>query len=349
MKSSCIRHPENNRYIQLNEWQLRFCQGNHCAALLLSFFINWHEWKLKNDQYYRKSNDIAEAHGDGRPSNESAYLFFTMEELIEGTMNFYGKNAINEAIQFLVSLNVVTVHKNPNPRYHFDKTKYFQFYPAICNRWIADNYPIEGKPSQVNTQVIDFYDTPKEDDRLSEKGRRSAEIGRPSVETGKAITNTTSNTTNKKNKDQSFQSEHKNFSDSQKQETKSKNTEECSGKEVKEIIDALVNKGMSAEKFTYPDATNAIETLHQLGATAGMFVEAYDISKRITNGRGFGVNYLVKVVQGVLSKIHKNEPTRLSKNANENPINVRVSDETDLRNAMNWAGDVISQFEQQQQ
>src|SRR5579872_5061286 len=127
--NSSIRQPENTRYIQIHEWQIKFCQNNHCAALLLAFFISWHDWKTQNDQYYRRANDIAEMHGDGRPHNQNAYLFFSMDELIEGCMGFYGKNAINEALQLLASLNVITIHKNPNPRYYFDKTKYFQFDP----------------------------------------------------------------------------------------------------------------------------------------------------------------------------------------------------------------------------
>ncbi|MEO8965575.1 MAG: hypothetical protein ABI370_12995, partial [Gammaproteobacteria bacterium] len=125
MNTSCIRHPENNRYIQLHEWQVTFCEGNHCAALLLAFLSAWHNWKLKNDHYYHRANDIAEMHGDGRPHNQNAYLFFSMDELIEGCMDFYGKKAVNAALDFLVSLSVISIHKNPNKRYHFDQTKYF--------------------------------------------------------------------------------------------------------------------------------------------------------------------------------------------------------------------------------
>jgi hypothetical protein len=122
-----------NKRVVVRAWQIDFCDGNHCAALLLSFFASWHDWKLKNDQYYSRTNDIAEMHGDGRPYNQNAYLFFSTEELIEKCLGLYGKNAISAAIQLLVSLKVLSIHKNPNPRYKFDKTKYFRFYPSVCN------------------------------------------------------------------------------------------------------------------------------------------------------------------------------------------------------------------------
>ena len=188
MNSSCIRHPENTRYIQLFDWQVAFCQGNHCAALLLAYFIAWHDWKCKHDQYYRRSNDIAEVHGDGRLHNENAYLFFSTEELIEGCMGLYGKKAVTDSIESLVKLAVISVHKNPNPRYYFDRTKYFKFYPNVCNAWIKENYAI---------QDVDSDDRAKTTDRKDKKEQLSRKSNRPLDENRQTITNTTNNTTNK--------------------------------------------------------------------------------------------------------------------------------------------------------
>src|SRR5690349_3168678 len=109
MKTSCLRHPESSIYLQLHSWMFELCQGNQCAALLLAYFSGWHDWKLDNDHYYKRFNDIAETHGDGRPYVENAYLFFTNEELIAGIMGLYGKKAINEALGFLVSLGIISI------------------------------------------------------------------------------------------------------------------------------------------------------------------------------------------------------------------------------------------------
>jgi len=174
MKSSCVQQPNNNRYIQVNEWQIAFCHQNHCAAFLLSHFIAWHDWKLNHDEYYSRANNIAELHGDGRPNNQNAYLFFTMEDLAEGILNLYGKNAINTALLLLEELQVISVHKNPNPRYHFDKTKYFMFYPEICNKWIKNNHKREeNQNSSIESLKGDI-------DRLK-VSYRSSESNAPSI------------------------------------------------------------------------------------------------------------------------------------------------------------------------
>ncbi len=192
MKSSCVQQPNNNRYIQVFEWQIAFCNQNHCAAFLLSNFISWHDWKLNHDEYYLRANNIAELHGDGRPNNQNAYLFFTMDDLADGILNLYGKNAINIALQLLEELKVISVHKNPNPRYHFDKTKYFMFYPAVCNEWIKTTFENKGNQNQIIEDLNESIDPLKE-------GDRSFESNRPSLKKGEAITYTTSNINNNNN------------------------------------------------------------------------------------------------------------------------------------------------------
>jgi hypothetical protein len=293
MKTSCIRQPENNRYIQLHEWQLNMCQNNHCAGLLLSLFLNWHEWKVLNDKYYSRANNIAEMHGDGRPHEQNAYLFFTVEELIAGCMNFYGKDTINNGLRLLESLNVITIHKNPNPRYHFDKTKYFKFYPDVCNDWIANNYPNPTLNSHVDMQVVDFSDQRKVDDRWDEISRPSKKTSLPAAEISRAITNTTNNTTNK---NQSL-----NVRDDFSNNGKKENT---ITEDIKPIMDALVEKGMACKHFYYPDVASILKDLKIRGATLTAFVEAYDLSLAAA-GQGFGIRYLAKVVEDLLSKSSK--------------------------------------------
>ena len=192
MKSTCVHHPQSNRYIQVYEWQIAFCNQNHCAAFLLSNFIAWHDWKLNHDEYYLRANNIAELHGDGRPNNQNAYLFFTMDDLADGILNLYGKNAINTALQLLEDLKVISVHKNPNPRYHFDKTKYFMFYPEVCNEWIKTSLETKENQNQTVEDLNQSFDPLKEDDR-------SLESNRPSLKKGEAITYTTSNINNNNN------------------------------------------------------------------------------------------------------------------------------------------------------
>lgn len=196
MKSSCITQPANNHYIQVSEWQIKFCNNNYCAALVLSHFIRWHNWKLNHDDYYKKINNIAEMHGDGRPNNQNAYLFFTTDEISEGILGFFGKSTIHIALQLLQELGVITVHKNPNPRYHFDKTKYFMFYPEICNEWLALN--ASNDENQSNDDENYEIDSLKVSDRVIKNELPSSESNLPLRENSQAITYKTINKTKEK-------------------------------------------------------------------------------------------------------------------------------------------------------
>ena len=321
MKTSCIRHPESTRYIQLHEWQVSFCQNNHCAALLLSYFTAWHDWKVRNDQYYRRTNDIAEMHGDGRPNNENAYLFFTTEELIDGCMGLYGKKAVTDGLDLLVSLGVISVHKNPNPRYHFDKTKYFQFYPQVCNRWIADNYAVDGDKPENDNQVVDYPDSAKMADREGENDLPSLKNDRPSGKSIRAITDTTNNTTNKK---QSINAR----DDLSSIEKMQVNTQQ----QLESIVITLTEKGMPADRLKAKDDLMLLAKLMEQGATAAIISQAYDISAKATTGRGnqFGVRYVAKVVDDLLKK-QKQRPAERAEPVYQN----------DFRGGMSWMGDLV--------
>lgn len=297
MKSSCIQQPKNNHYIQVSAWQVQFCRGNHCAAFILSHFIAWHDWKLNHDEYYQRVNNIAEFHGDGRPHNQNAYLFFSMDEISEGILGAYGKNTIISALQLLEDLGVISVHKNPNPRYHFDKTKYFIFYPEVCNDWIEESYlnkaevvEDEEAIAELAVQPVNNLDRLKVNDRSSKTKPPSSEIKLPSFKKGRAITETTNNTTKQ---DQSIKAG---------EPILTINKTENGRAEIHAIIEVLTAEGFPAKRFNFPDSEESIQRLLKAGATEEVFLEAYHKAVLATGTAGFGVNYLAKVAEGLLVK-----------------------------------------------
>ena len=416
MYSSCIQQPKNNRFIQLHEWQKSFCQDNHCAAILLSYFSSWHDWKIENNSDYRHFNDIAQ---DDCPPHQNAYLFFTMADLVDALMGLFGKKCISEGLALLASLGVITIHKNPNPRYCFDRTKYFKFYPEVCNKWLqehdllnksdedesqlidyfdnikmdnqepnnanpssekgqplpknsqavtdntkssnvcdksqlidfSDNAKMDnrerenGQPSRKNgqpitdnntkinenwsinthndAQLIDFSDNAKMDNRERENGQPSGENGQPSRKNGQPITDNTNYKTNYK-----------------KQSINARAREEVPiqnlpSQEPRMIIAALIEKGMPLKRF-YPDSIDEIYRLRQAGATVATFIQAYEISAQATQGRGFGLRYLVKVVHELLAKSKRYGVIKgLSPPVQKDNFCETVY-ESDIRNALNW-------------
>jgi hypothetical protein len=154
MKASCVIHPDCEPMIIVRKWQLDFCNGNKSAAALLSFFEYWHNIKLEQSQKAKFQNSVANLHHDIGCQDESLYQFHTMDELEHGVL-LYSRDAINVGLKILVDKKVISIHKNPNPKYSFDRTRYFLFYPAIVNTWLVINR-FDGKQSIVGNPNIDY-------------------------------------------------------------------------------------------------------------------------------------------------------------------------------------------------
>src|SRR5262245_30539905 len=135
LETSCVEHPSKEPFMIIRRWQKVACDGNLCAAALLSFFEGWHNHKLTQRDKAHQWNDTAEAHRDPRTQDESLYLWFTQEELEAGIFGLYGEHKIRQAIRLLEDKGFISTHKNPNVAYRFDQTKFFRFYPEAVNAW----------------------------------------------------------------------------------------------------------------------------------------------------------------------------------------------------------------------
>jgi len=136
MKTSCINHPEHDILLVMRGWQVEACEGNHCAAALLSFFEYWHNVKLAQREQADKANAVATRHGDKGTQDTHLLQFHNAEELQAGILHFYGRNAIDKAIAFLVGKHFISLHSNPTARYKFDKTRYVLFHPDAVNLYL---------------------------------------------------------------------------------------------------------------------------------------------------------------------------------------------------------------------
>jgi hypothetical protein len=136
--SSCIRHPANEPLVIVRKWQLIACEDNACAAALLSFLEHRYNIKLEQRRKAIEANDVAEMHGEARTQNENLWQWYTEEELEAGIF-IYKRTSIRAALALLEKKGFITISNNPNPRYKFDKTRFFIFHADKVNEWI-DNY-----------------------------------------------------------------------------------------------------------------------------------------------------------------------------------------------------------------
>jgi len=160
MKSSCIQHPSNEPLIIIRKSQVEFCNGDMCAAALMSFFEYWHNIKLEMSQRNKVSNDIASGHGDDRYNDETTLQFHNLDELSAGMIGLYSSSSIKKARIVLKNLGIITEHKNPCHRYKFDRTVYYQFHPEIYNEWLEIRL---GKISQSKGKInrrSEYIDSP---------------------------------------------------------------------------------------------------------------------------------------------------------------------------------------------
>ncbi len=161
MKSSCISHPAKEPLIIIRKWQIEFCNGDRCAAALLSFFEYWHNVKLNIVEKHRDDEDVP-------LYVRSTLQFHTEKQLSDGLLGLYGEVSISKSIKLLEKKQVITVSRNPRPEFRFDRTRHFTFNPDIPNEYLklyvkkeeelrGKNTPLLGKntpPSVIFTQTI---------------------------------------------------------------------------------------------------------------------------------------------------------------------------------------------------
>lgn len=297
MKTSCISHPEKESLLLIRAWQLKFCDNNACAAALLSYFEYWHGIKLEMTTKNRKSNDVAEAHGDVRTQDESLLQFHSHNELIEGILAIYGKGAVIAANKLLEEKGAISVHRNPNPRYSFDKTNYYLFHPDVCNAWLVSykNNRFNNDQSGENCSIKN-HNTPETiEDRNQTldspvSDYRSPEIGRRLSENGLAITETT-------NKD--FKQIDKKGADEIFSETVSLSHSPCFA-DMQSFFHIQV--GISLEKLNKPDSQQAIASMLGQGITTVHLEKALRKAVQCKPDETFGLYYIKKISESLFTK-----------------------------------------------
>jgi hypothetical protein len=173
---------------------LDICDGHHGAALLLGFFVYWHDFKLQQRVKNIQANDIAEKHGDPPGQDVSLYQFHNKKQIYDGLLGLVGKQAIEDGIKLLVKKSFISVHKNPNPRYSFDSTRHFLIFPDEINQslgrtklgWSAtqngttvDPKWYDGRPKMVRTSPEITSKITKERELLTAFAENEDEISSP--------------------------------------------------------------------------------------------------------------------------------------------------------------------------
>jgi hypothetical protein len=211
MKSQCVAYPEDEPLVLIRASQVRICDGNHCAAALLSYFGYWHSNRTGNVKQAEHANKMAALHGEIGTQDTRLLQYHTEEEIEEGLLQLYGRKTIRVALALLVSKGFLSLHENPNPRYRFDRTHYFLFHPTAVQAEIGigthqvkmpdreiqeDTQCLETESTMFSSQVIDISDKVKMPDREGENTSPSGKNAAPIAEITYREEETPSSSTN---------------------------------------------------------------------------------------------------------------------------------------------------------
>src|SRR5262245_53255762 len=112
MRTSCISWLRDEPLILIRRSQLQLCDGNHCAAALMSYFEYWHNIKLGHQSQAEQANRMSQQHGETGVQDTSLLQFHTEAAMEEGLLGLYGRKTMRKAIDMLVDKGFVTICKN---------------------------------------------------------------------------------------------------------------------------------------------------------------------------------------------------------------------------------------------
>lgn len=134
---NCLHRPANARFLLVFDFMVAICDGNECAAALLAFFAGWHDTKVKHREQAKTQNDLSVELGKQRTQSEELLQIHTEDDLERGVM-FFKRRSFPSGLRVLTDKGFVSIHHNPNPKFKFDRRRFFLLHPAVVNRAIRE-------------------------------------------------------------------------------------------------------------------------------------------------------------------------------------------------------------------
>jgi hypothetical protein len=382
MKTSSISHPANNSFLIIHNWQMKAAAENPCAAALISYFESILNHNNNVSDFHAKFDEKAERAAllvseSGIPCKLSSLrleiMSFWGEKKISESLHLL------EQIGFISLLDASDPFKRTKYiRFHpeacnkwiranydglgsyvgiQDETRAKKTMPVRSCEDISSKKPkgvsIIDEQNDTNYSLNNIHNS----ESLSGSTNANASFHQPQEVD---YPDNAKMPPRKNSKDFSLQSKGvlninqlKNSINFNQADLKNnsvlksrvKGRDDRTKNEIDHpIVNTLVKAGLAAEKFEYPDVLPSIMELQGKGATVETYTKAYDKACRVNNGKGFGIKYLNKVVEGILQKEckvlstqNKSERTHYKSGKSK-----EYKYENDLNKAMQWASDYLT-------
>ena len=142
--TGCIVFRPKSKIVLLREDFVDICEGNDCAAMVLSQMLFWHETKLAHRAEAVKHNAEAIRMGLPATQNTELWVYKASEEMREELLRKFGEKAIGPAFLFLTGKGYLEVRANPYDKR--DRKRQYRFQSA------AVQAAIDALPPSLDTQ-----------------------------------------------------------------------------------------------------------------------------------------------------------------------------------------------------
>jgi len=139
MKGSSMIRVENDTLVIIRaSYCLAF--GSPCAAALVNLYSFWHDINLAKFEQQKEFNKVARQGGEAIKRGYGLLQKHKQADLVANMQGVFTKHEIVAANKSLVEMGVITIHKNPNKGYNFDRTNFFLFHPKRANMLITKSH-----------------------------------------------------------------------------------------------------------------------------------------------------------------------------------------------------------------
>jgi len=137
--NSCIIHAPKTRVVILREEFISFCNGNECAAIIISYFEYYHNQLIAQQE---KRKELAIEQNINYETKESElYQQHSHSSIVKGILNQYQRPSVAEALDLLQKLSVISIIEWPENTKNINaKPRRYLFVPEIINQYITDTF-----------------------------------------------------------------------------------------------------------------------------------------------------------------------------------------------------------------
>ncbi len=139
MQTGLIAYPIGDRFIRVHTSMLIACQGNQCAAALISFLEGWHNYRIQQIEYTALYNAMLIDNAFAPIIDTSGWQYHTNEQLERGVL-LWKTDTIYKASDFLESLGFISsdVPERLIMLHKTGRTKWFLLMVDQINSWIRE-------------------------------------------------------------------------------------------------------------------------------------------------------------------------------------------------------------------